>query len=528
MAKPIAGRQLAGRSENTSIPMLKVDEPMFWSPPKGLLSTARRSRVPIEYCADVKNLMLSEQTLRSRFGTVYWHHAAVPIMAEIAFVTPDQIGYMLELTTTQLLQYTGSGGYSVVYTGFTGGTTDYWTFANWGDEIMMCNGVDKIFAYRPQNGTYKYLEESVPAKHISVFGGRVIETNTIEGSDKPYRVRWSVKLDNEDWDGEGSGWEDLFGAPGGRVDTAHGCFPVTDDTALVIREQSVWQMSTTGQLLAPFRFSRLTSELGTRCRRSIAEVPGGYVFVSKDNIVLMGLNGVERIGDQVRETLIPSITDWDGVVAKYDPIRSEYRLAVGDIIWRYSWREGGWTKDQYPHTIRDMSRTDFQHLGKSIDSLLGTIDSLTGSIDSQVTNEPVDGLFLVEYQGNNSIVVREFEGYDGDVGTALNFVNAEISAVTGLIQAGSVRDKSKVVEIQMEYESGATQTLIFEYSPDGGTTWTPYSTANVAYAVGPQILSVRKTIVGHNIQLRVRSSVLGLLRILSFTPRIVQEAKVHP
>lgn len=125
-----------------------------------------------------------------------------------------------------------------------------------------------------------------------------------------------------------------------------------------------------------------------------------------------------------------------------------------------------------------------------------------------------------------AIVAIEDESKTSDV--ALNALNvpAPIVLATALIQAGSPLQRSKVIEIQFEYECDEIQTLVFELSIDRGANWIAYSSLEVQPTTGPTIGSVRKTVTHHNLQLRVRSATLGKLRMLAFVPHIVLEAKV--
>lgn len=528
MAKLISQREPRTLPYDRQIPMIKVDDATLWSPPQGLDLTHRLSRLAPGFASAIQNMMLDDGVLRSRPGTTAFGGALTSVMAVVGFVTPSGVGHIIKVTLTGIDQYNGSTWDAVASNVFNGGTSDYFSFAAWGDEILMCNGVDKIYRFNPRTGEKGFIDESFPAKHIQTFGGRVIASNVIDGSQKVYRVRWSVKNNNVDWTGDGSGFEDLFSAPGGRVDAVHGCFPITDDTALLMRENTIWQMSLTGQVTAPFRFTELFPEVGTRYRRAITAVPGGYMMVSRDNVIAVNAGGVTRLGDVVRESLLDSITDDDAVVAKYDFQREEFRVAIGTAVWRYAFRDKGWTKDVYPQAVRDMTYMSVSKLGKSIDSLSGTIDDLTGTIDELVTASSLQGFFFVGFSGTNCVLAREDDTIYQDTNTTPAQADSAIIVATGLLQAASPLDKTKVIECQLEYEAGQSQTLLFEYSTDKGGTWTTYSSKDIVATSGPQVLSVRKTLVGHNLQLRVRSTKLGDFSLLSFVPRIVQEARVNP
>jgi len=134
-----------------------------------------------------------------------------------------------------------------------------------------------------------------------------------------------------------------------------------------------------------------------------------------------------------------------------------------------------------------------------------------------------------------TMIVQESAGLGQDISisvvdgvTFTTVVNSPILLATGQLAAGSVLDKSRVIEVQVEYESNAAQTLLFEYSTDGGASWAQFSTKTIGITNGPTILSVTKSITGHGIQLRLRSVILGAFRLLAFVPRVVQEARVFP
>lgn len=107
-------------------------------------------------------------------------------------------------------------------------------------------------------------------------------------------------------------------------------------------------------------------------------------------------------------------------------------------------------------------------------------------------------------------------------------VNSPIIMVTGYITGGTTLDKAKVIEIQVEYESNLGQTLIFEYSKNGGASWNAFATKTIGVTNKPEILSVVNSITGHGLQFRLRSVTIGILRVLAFIPRVVQEARVFP
>lgn len=128
----------------------------------------------------------------------------------------------------------------------------------------------------------------------------------------------------------------------------------------------------------------------------------------------------------------------------------------------------------------------------------------------------------------STIIAEEQATSTQDVGLNGLSVNSPIVLATALLAAGSPLQRTKIVEVHLEYESALIQSLIIEYSIDGGTVWIGYSTLTTTITIGPTVVSCRKTLINHNMQLRLRSLSLGTLRILSFVPMVVAEAKVNP
>jgi len=395
MPKSIVDRRPFIQKIDQRSPLANVVDQFFWAEPKGLNLTSRLSRVDIKFARDINNVMLDDGSLRSRYGTVMFDAVDQDIMAIVGFVPPSGVGYLVRATQTKLQFWTGTAWNDVPLAVFTGGPDDYFSFTNFGTQLLVANGVNKLFYWDIETGLSGFIAESVPSKHVATFNGRVVLSNTVEGSSKPYQIRWSVKNNSFDWTTDGSGFEDLFSAPGGIVDTVHGVFPITDDTALIVREASVWLMSITGNVLAPHRFTRAYAEIGTKARRSATAIPGGVMMVTRENVVALTQSDIRVVGDLVRLDLIESVTDFDAVVAKYDFVRNEYRVAIGSVVWRYNLRDGGWTRDTYPFVIRDMTRMDVDRFALPIDSLVGDIDGLVGTIDDLVAPGSIDGFLFV-------------------------------------------------------------------------------------------------------------------------------------
>jgi hypothetical protein len=408
---------------------------------------------------------------------------------------------------------------------FSGGPSDRFTWVGWGNELLVTNGVDKIVSYNRLTGVASVLVESFPARQLTTFNNRVIASSVEEGGHLGYRIRWSVKNDNTDWtsetteDGIGAGFEDLLGAPEGLVDEVIGVYPFTDETALIVRANSMWQTLPTGNVDAPFRFSRQVAKVGSKARHANITTPNGVVVLTDKDVLLVGPSSVDSIGTPIRRELLDEITDHSLVTGAYDPVRQEYRLStVAGRVWRYSFPDKAWTKDNYPFSILHLSYGSFHASSLTFDELEGTFDDLVGSFDDQVIEAEGEGMFFV--QTNEDRVVME--------SAAVQDLTADspIEVTTGLLQAASALDKSGIIEAQVEYECVDNQTLNFEYTRDG-TTWAAYGSLALTPTNGPTIGRVRRTVEGHNMQVKVSSPILGRLKLISLYLFVVQGGRVN-
>ena len=178
----------------------------------------------------------------------------------------------------------------------------------------------------------------------------------------------------------------------------------------------------------------------------------------------------------------------------------------------------------YPRNNLSVSWSPSGIRGLTFDQLVGTFDNLTGTIDELAGNTPdEEGLMLVTDTGYViHEVLTETDDQVGGVET-----DSAIEIATGFVHAGSPLRRTRILEIQLEYECGETQTLVFEVSIDGGTSWLAFSTVTVNATTAPDILSVRHEASSHQLALRVTSTTLGSLSVYGFWAFIVQDDMRH-
>lgn len=526
MARAIRYREVTPFRTSTAVPGLKVDPIAYFSPPRGINTLAALSRVPNEFSPVLKNFILDEGRLRSRMPTeAVGTESSVTIMAIIPFTAQDGVSLLLRVTTTGLESWNGFTWNAIAGVTFTGTIHDRFTWTSWGNELLLCNGVDKIVSYNAITGVGKVLTESFPCRHLTSFNGRVIASAVVEGSFLPYRTRWCVKLNNEDWtsetteDGIGAGYEDVLATPGGTVDEVVGVFPLSDDVALMVREFSLRFMNETGDVNAPFRFPRLAGAMGSRTRHGIQITPHGIVVPTIDDILLVTQGGWQSLGEPIRRQFHSEVIDYKDLSSAYDPTRQEYRIANGQEVWRYSFIDKGWTKDTYPFTINNLSYVNYKTLGLTFDELVGTFDELEGTFDELTRDFSDESMHFV---ANNVTTARESITSEDDFG-----VDSGLEARTGLLQADSPLHRTELIEVQLEYESEVTQELTFEFSLDRGLTWNNYSVITVQPTNGPTVLQVRRTLTHHNLQVRLRTDTLGKLIVLAMYVFAARGVKVN-
>lgn len=537
MARPRTRRALS-RLQFPVQPEIVPQPLTFFAPPRGMNTLSRLTRMPREYGALVRNLHLERGKLQSRnavetFGAV----APGPLMHTQDFVTSFGQHVPVRFTTSAFQYFDGVAWITLTGGAIVGGELDFFTTTAWNDRLLFDNGQSGLHEYNPATGILRVIAAAPKSEHLTTFAGRVIASSVREPQYRPFRIKWSVKNNHEDWTGLGSGFEDLLSTPGGQIDAVMAVVPVTDDTALVVRTNSVWQMSVTGNPDAPFRFTLLFSKLGSESRRSIQPLPGGVIFLGKDDVYVVDRSGFQQIGEPVLNTLIhQSEVDRNQAHSEIIPHLQKYYVGVKEgtspswinRIWEYSFIDKGWVNHIYPFDIRTFAYTRYQiGSGIPIDSLVGTIDGLIGSIDSLgFTGDLFDGLYF-SMAGTGRFTVRENPGRTQDVDNAGVSIDSGIELRTGVVHTDSPLAKIELIEAQVEYEAFVNQTLIFEYSNDGGTTWSAYATADVLPTGRPRVLRVVHGVATDSLMVRVRSNTLGQIILIALHLFVTRGALVR-
>jgi hypothetical protein len=522
------------------IPQIKELVPQiltFFHPAKGLDTATRlgyldRGSAPVVTNYSIRRGRFETRTPIQAMGTA----AASPVMYAADFVTQSGTVYPFRLTTTGLDKWDlySLSWLPVAGVALTGSVTDFFAVTAFGSKLLFSNGIDGLWEYDPLAGTATKIATSakVPsAKHLTTFNGRVIATNVVDDTGPhPTRIRWSTKLNETFWDETdqvhiGAGFEDATASPELETDIARAVFPVTETLALLARSRSIWTMTATGYVDAPFGFSLLFPEMGTDSPYSIDSIPGGgIVGLFRDNFYVVTTQGPVAVGHPVIDALLPQISDPGEVFGTYEQIAQEYRVVIKETgaVWRYSFRDKGWTKDVYPVVPKSVATTRYKKQSLTIAQLTGTIASLVGTIEDLGTTDRVHGVYLPS--GNT--VYREDSTTTSDFGGTP--VTTELR--TGLILPESPLKTVEINEVQLEYELFAlSATVTVEWSSDGGLSWNSYSTFQLSTTGQvPDVASVRKTVSAKQLQLRATTQGVTPVRIVALHAFVVSGAMRKP
>jgi hypothetical protein len=475
----------------------------------------------------VRNLAIRDESYLARPGTKVLGAAADEFLlyaTDIARLNGTRKLVRIHLEGVDVL--TGSAWVAAVGAALGLAESDVISTVGWADTLLFTYGRDGLWEIDLAADTYALLANTpTEAIHLTAFGVRVVASQR-DG------IYWSVRADSTDWLGIGSGFEDLRSAPGGVQDQQTAVIPVTDDTALAIRTDSVWMMRTTGDFDAPFGFTLLRSRVGGEWPQACCAVPGGAAFVSRDSVIVMTGGGeINDVGVPIRRTLFQSRDLQRRMHLIYESGENELRLSVPDgttlgKVYRVALSGGRWTEDVYPFAVQSLAITRFQNV-LTIDELPSDpIDSLTGSMDSLGIEGQLPGT-IYAMQGAPKLVTRDRTDLDTDDNTLGVATPRSFRYETGYVMPGTTLDASMVLQVMIEYECSFAVVLDMEYSTDGGVTWAPYASIDLPATQGSTIRESYAVITAPHIMIALTSDDAKDLRILGVPIRLTVPEEIE-
>lgn len=573
VAKTGGGKYPINRTYGQIYPVGQIVEDMFYfNKFVGLDYSAHLFEVPPTKSPQMVNWRMDRGTMIQRPGTsLLGEGAPMEVIGLVGFESSYGVSYAIRIMRQKIQVYDpllhswlDSAGPAISITSpYTVRDGDHAYTTGWADHLIIQYDDGGMYELNPATNTYVLIDttgvvdpsgEHILGKHITTFAGRIIVCQ----ADKPNRMAWSAKNSSTDWGGIGSGYEDFFSTPGGSADPLVCCIPITDDEAVVVRENTIWMMKTTGNAEAPFRFTRLYDKIACKSPFGCFAVPGAAFVPGLDDIYLVSSEGIKAIGTDIRYRYLTTLFNPEQTCTTFDEKSGEIVMGLFEgnqtainVIYRFNITAEGWSRDEYPVPIKLLSYSRFISGSPTIAELRGTISSLTGLIGSigatsQTTGvmfsspevgDPGSSLTIIELTG----LIGDLTGIIGRLGVALgsgygqifredptqtqdwdaSFVQrVEIPTVitTGIIASESKRpgilQRERVTDIQLEYSDvGDDIPVTIEWST--GVDWRKLSDGNLATAnpLGVSILRFAATIEAAQLQIRMSTKISSYMRM---------------
>lgn len=183
-------------------------------------------------------------------------------------------------------------------TTYTTAADDVWEFAQFGDDIVACNGhTDALQVYTMgTSSAFANLAGSPPrARHITTYRDFVVVGNTWDSTDGsvPYRVRWSGLGNNASWAVSASTQADFqdLNARNGWVNRVIG----QSEYATVIQDYAITRMTYIGSPVV-MQFDTVEQNRGTLYPQSVVAWGRVIFYLADDGFYMFDGTGSQPIG----------------------------------------------------------------------------------------------------------------------------------------------------------------------------------------------------------------------------------------
>lgn len=482
----------------------------------------------------VENLYWWDNAYHTRAGTIALGTLLPsPICTVLKYSNATSVGeYPFACMTSGFAYFVGGSWVLTIGPTLTATSDTQYSTTQWGDTIVYANGVDIIGSVDLNAVTHDVLDALAPiASYVVAWGGRIWATGILG---QPGRVQWSVKNDNTDWVGQGSGFEDLLAAPGGLVDDAYQIIPINETSAILIRRYSIWLLTLTGYVDAPVQFSRLYTTNGSDSPFSFVRTPIGIIgLFTSGMMVFDDQNQPSPIGQAVFNPMFDNINTFL-TCGCYDSWKREYRCLVPSAtylgysdVWRYNIRDQRWTLDRYPYIVQSIASSVFRDVTvvDQVQDIVDTIHVIVDDFDN--SNSTTYGLLIAQYGPIGRLVAREFYGQLTDItyGDPLTTQPIAVMIESGDFVPGTAIRRAQMIELQAEYTIAATQDALVEYSDDGGLSWQTYDLQTLSVAYQTQITRWTRSLLRERLRVRLTLDDSSDIVISSLIGRVLPGSK---
>lgn len=371
----------------------------------GMLNRVPRDEVPQGSGRVILNGRVRDDWTGRRPGTVIFGPTkpnSNPVLAVITFVGENGTVYFCRLTATS---FHVLGANQSIWLAFDiededgaattfGGAIARFSFAQFFDNLFISDDAqNRLWFVDFVQSKVKRIKGAPRGRYITMFGERIIAANLrrFVGGVRPGSVQWPVNADPFDWEGLGSGNEDLAAQNIG--DEITGLFGLEREL-IILRRRSIWHGTRQPFAAAPFRFLSVIDNIGCDLPHSAVRVPTGLIFAdqrTRDVYFYQPGARPQPLGAAVNRDLFDDIGRLDFAQGSYDPFEKEYHLGIATSdganisrVWVYSLEKEAWTLDIEPE-ITALGIVSLPGVSPIIDELIGTIDAQfpepTGAID---------------------------------------------------------------------------------------------------------------------------------------------------
>lgn len=509
----------------------------FFKQPAGINLNTNPLSLTLDESPDIQNMVINDQGLYTT-GPYAGLVASLSTTILSNFVLRNDTGRVFIAAATDGFYVRGESNNYTLMTGasFTGlFAGDRFKFTSWGNKVLATNPLVGLYELDPVLKIARKITTAPDgAQSIAVLSGRVVLSGFLNA---PARIQWSAKFDSDDWTGLGAGYEDLDPSPTGGINTVYGVFPYSDIGSIVVRQDSVYSMVATDAFDAPFRFSVRYSNIGCTAQFSVDYYPGGCVFATYEDIIVITQDSVKSIGKRIvnRKILLgmTNSTIYKNGFGAYNPGTNQYWFAHRvdtPFFYVYDFRRDSWTTVAAPTGVYNLTFTGAQQ-GRVYADVAGVAqyNFLQGTMEllgDQNVRRFTEMLYTV---ANNEYT------YQGEV----DLISTIASIATRDINAGKYQDSITIVSVELSWFRSnlvAAVPVNVYYSIDNGANWASYSQLNAIATPGVQgfyyTQAIQKTITGRQIRFRIEFPVVTLgtdqaSTILGFSVRVQKSATIY-
>lgn len=535
MSEPIEQRTQLVFDQFQIAPGTDVVDVEFFKQPAGINLNTNPLALSLDESPDIQNMVINDQGL---YTTGPYTALVASLSATILsnFALRNDTGRVFIAAATDGFYVRGEENNYVAMTGasFTGlFAGDRFKFTSWGDKVLATNPLVGLYMLDPVLKTARKITTAPEgAQFISVLSGRVVLSGFLN---TPARVQWSAKFDSDDWSGLGAGYEDLDPSPTGGINTVYAVFPYSDIGAIVLRQDSVYSMVATDAFDSPFRFSVRYSNIGCTAQFSADYYPGGCIFATYEDIIVVTQDSVKSIGKRIvnRKILLgmTNSTIYKNGFGAYNPGTNQYWFAHRvntSYFYVYDFLRNTWTTVAAPSAVYNLTFVGSQQ-GSVYGSPVAAYSLITGTMEllfDQNVRRFTEMLYTV---ANNEYT------YQGEV----DLISSTSSIATRDINAGKYQDSITIVSVELSWFRSnlvAAVPVNVYYSIDNGANWASYSQLNAIATPGVQgfyyTQAIQKTITGRQIRFRIEFPVVTLgtdqaSTILGFSVRVQKSATIY-